>query len=319
MKIRTNYKSVDMLYILIITYVLIAISALVATQYFGYSRDYNSYIYIFSSDRSIEPFWYIIRIFNSIFFNGQILVLFFLTTLLALSKKVIYFSSFTNSFLYIILFLISYLLSIFWMHEYTQFRAAFVISLTPIGVRLIKENKKAKYYLLCLFCMTIHYSSLILFPLYFFCHMKHSRNYVIVPGILLFIAFFFSKLLYQYDLIYDLIKRMNIPALTAVYYMKRGPVLEETYVLNPYYLGIYIILLLNYFLFIRNNKIDKSEDYLMIFKVTSYLLVLFYLMLNTPFSTVAFRFAQFFLMYFLMLLIYPITYIKEKFSILFLL
>lgn len=283
-------------------------ACIVSFQLFGYSNDYNLYKQmLLSDDFNVEPIWFLLKSVNKIFFS-QIYLLIFVTSFFSMYVK---FSILKESLSdYYFIAIICYFFSIFWLHEYTQFRASLAISMFCL---LIKPNqRKSKIFLICLLCTLFHYSCLVLFPLIFYLNFKKKVCYILFPTVLLLFSLFISTILRDSNFLLLILSNFSDNPFIKILISKLGHNSSEFSVLNLLYLFLFFLLFLSYFFGIREKKCVDNYYYLC-FKLSSYSLCLFYIFSLTPFPVVAFRTSEFFLFFYIVLLIKNLTYIKEKF------
>lgn len=156
-----------------------------SVQLFGKSPDYNSYLKIFVSNGynkrlSTEPFFTFLRFINDLFFKSSIAVIFFISAIISLSikwKAILRLSR--NNYVYIFL---GYLLTFYWIHEYTQIRAACAISIYLLSLYYLSLDRKKYFFLLSFIAFLFHYSSGLIFVFYIYTKFsKRKKIYIIMP------------------------------------------------------------------------------------------------------------------------------------------
>lgn len=131
-----------------------------------------------------------------------------------------------------------------------------------------------------------------------------------MPFVLFFISVLLQPLLIHVDLLNLLVNRFNIEYISILFKMKSGHFDASLSVFNQLYLAYLFVLFISYKLSIR-NKCLINENVSMCFKLLSYSLSLFYILVNFHFPVIAFRLSEFFLPFSLVLLFSGINSIRE--------
>ena len=287
---------------------IICLSIVVVLQLFGKSNDFAQYESIFSNtNETIEPFWMVLRllILNKI---GSFLLLIFCTTTISLFIKFYFFINSVKRLSLLVIF--SYIVTFFFLHEYTQFRVSFAVAIFILSFSSIRDRRFIRYILFCLICIFIHYSCIIIIPFYFYYNIRNKKIYVILPFVLFFISVLLQPLLIHVDLLNLLVNRFNIEYISILFKMKSGHFDASLSVFNQLYLAYLFVLFISYKLSIR-NKCLINENVSMCFKLLSYSLSLFYILVSFHFPVIAFRLSEFFLPFSLVLLFSGINSIRE--------
>lgn len=254
-----------------------------AIRYFGDGPDYYEYeklfIYNNFSRDSLEPAYEVIRNINDIVNPNSVLLVFFFSALAAMLMKI---SAFTKITKHPIRVSIYCLLSLYFIHEYTQIRAAVSIGIFLLSIPDIYSNKPKRYFFKMILASCFHYSAIMMLPCWIYIHFfKKNKYYIIIPVIGLIIALLFGtnkelmKLIFIIEELLGLNKSGNVSDFIKPYNLKYLVSLFSLYI-------IYRILPEN----------DKKNGYL--FRIYSFALCCFYYILPAQLPVMAVRFAEFY-------------------------
>lgn len=262
-----------------------------AFRLLGQGADWAQYQKIFSdSSISVEPGFALFR--KLAVHAGGAAFVFFVFTVIALSfiyKTIRMYSEYPVwAFLF-------YVLTFYLLHEYTQIRAATAISIFFLSINDLRDRNFKLYLLKTLIATCFHYSSAVMLLLYFFCKMRSPKKYLMIPCFL-FIA--------DFILIYILNKRFTMVSflawlsekqdnsIFAIIRMKISARGEELTLFNMQYISFLFCLGVMYLVCIKRRVHNYNE--LVIFKILSFSLCSFFLLLPTGLTVLVFRIPEFY-------------------------
>tara|TARA_B100001093_G_scaffold336487_1_gene321353 strand:- start:20732 stop:21691 length:960 start_codon:yes stop_codon:yes gene_type:complete len=278
-------------------YFLLALflSVLVSFKAFGLDLDYNNYFnsFEFSYDNK-EPFIRFIEVgikWLNLDFNAFL----FLITLISLSLKFYFFRKYSSL---PILTVLCYLITFFWLHEYTQIRASLAIGFSLIFVAKTIEGKYKQSFIFLIFSVLSHYSAII--NIFIYSIIKLKNTYLII---LFLIA---TSLIFLIDInSFENILKINSNIL-KLYTENHGP--KEIFkVFNLNIISI-IFTLLACFLFDRKFNLPNQKYIIILF----FSLLIYFFFAKLELMTISFRLLEFYLPMILVLLTNKICIHKNK-------
>lgn len=279
-----------------------------SSRFFGTGADYNGYLAIFYGDEPTEPAFRLLKVINSFVNSGTVTLTFvyFVCTLFGLYLKGMLFKRYSTSFVISILL---YLPTIYFLHEYTQIRASIGLGICFLAVDEIRNRNFKKFSARILIAMCFHYSSVIMFPVYFYCNFfKKQKRYLQILWISFFFCIFFNKVFGGRTLIEVL--GGNIFA-KMFFARKLGPSSINGF--SIFNVGYLMILLINTaYYFVYHGFSEKKVEFT-IFQLSSLSSIMFYMLYNFGFSVVAFRFSEFFIPFLFIVIPNIVKKFKEKF------
>jgi hypothetical protein len=296
-----------------IFYYCLILSVISAIRLFGLGNDYYGYLHLFGNnsggDRTnVEPAFKIIGIINDVLFNSSLTSFFFISSLCALLLKINAIKELVHSYFIIILFY--YFITFYWIHEYTQVRAAVAIGIYFNAIIVLSKKKIIQYFIYTVIATLFHYSALVMvFFLLFIAICNTKKRCLVVVTIGFIFALVSSSIVVEHlrDSIYQLQKITGIN--------KSGPENEFMSVFNLKYLSLLFMFFLLAFFITPSNNID-----MLLFQSFAFGLCFYYYLnpINLPIISV--RFAEFYTSVFIMLIPNIISKInfKEKKLLLFL-
>ncbi len=276
-------------------------------RFFGASADYNGYIAIFYGDESTEPAFRLLKVINNFVNAGTVTLAFvyFVCSFTGLYLKGTFYKRYSNNFIFSILL---YLPTIYFLHEYTQIRAAIGLGICFLSVDEINKRQFKKFAVRILIAMCFHYSSVIMFLVYFYCNLfKKPKRYLQILWISFFACILLSKFLHGESI---------LTVLGSTFYKelffirKMGPLSMEGFsVFNVGYLLIMILNTVYYYVYkgFKTRNVDFT-----IFQLSSLSSIMFYLLFNLGFSVVAFRLSEFFIPFLFIVIPKIVSKFKEK-------
>lgn len=220
---NVKYKHKQMLF-LFIAFILILFAGLryeIGFDYFSYFRiftDSHNLNNIFS--HGIEPGFYLLNWFFNLFFNNFYFLIFFIA-LVTIVLKV----NFINKYsIYIFIPLFYYYALDFLPREMGQIRHALAISILLFSIKYIFEEDFLKFIFLIIIATSIHYTSLIFIPAYFFNKIKLDKKKMLFLitfslGLALInindIILYLANIMPQIDPVESVIRYINRPGRTG--------------------------------------------------------------------------------------------------------
>lgn len=152
-----------------------------AGRLLGIGADYDGYRELFTHEGfkrdSIEPAYRFLRYLNDYLFDGHVAPIYFISVITALSLKIRAFRSLSSHW-NVVLFL--YFLSFFFVHEYTQIRAAVAIGIFLCSIKDINENRPFCFFIKMLIATLFHYSAMIMLFCWIYTRMARSIKFCVV-------------------------------------------------------------------------------------------------------------------------------------------
>ena len=125
-RIKTNFikKRLFLDYLVYFGIISLLFAYFSSSRFFGTGADYNGYLAIFYGDEPTEPAFRLLKVINNFVNSGTVTFAFvyFVCAFAGLYLKGMLFKRYSASF---ILSILLYLPTIYFLHEYTQIRAAF--------------------------------------------------------------------------------------------------------------------------------------------------------------------------------------------------
>lgn len=300
------------------SYLCIILALIAGERLLGIGPDFRNYEEIFSSTTiSVEPAFRLFRIMSIQFGGANFAFLFFNIISLSFIYK-----AFKRYSPYPFVSFVFYSLTFFFLHEYTQIRAAVAIGIFFLSLEDIKNKDFKQYLVKTIMATCFHYSSIIMIVLYLFCQINKKSLYLFLPLFIFAIDLF---------LIYGL--KQNISLLCANYLKTLSNSSVEYFVnkiayqgeiislFNKQYLSYMGILIAMYFICIKKTCNEKE---FVIFKILSFTLCCWYFLLLSGLTVIIYRIPEFYAPVIVIVLPMLIKRFKEKelpalFSILYIL
>jgi len=303
---RTSFYGSSFLFIIAIVLILIA-----GFREIGLDRDSISYSQFiigasFNNFRLLfdkEPFFWLIVGASKLLFADPVRGTFVIFAILGVSLKLYAIKKISP---FPVLSVLVYICFYFIVHEMTQIRVGVATAIFLIAIPDI-VNKNVRGFLLKTALATMfHYSSIIMVPLYFLNPKRYNRIfYTLLPfiGVLLSVisipSLLFSSVVplltgfigYRINIYYDLFQMGEM---------------SEINVYNMLYLSLLVI---HFFIMVNINRF-KNPLIIILIKIFSWMLFLFYFFSFMP--VLAFRFSEFFGVVLLLLLPSLIIIVQQK-------
>lgn len=286
-----------------------------ASRFFGTGADYDGYLAIFYGDDSTEPAFRLLKIINNFVNAGTVTLAFvyFVCSFTGLWLKGVLYKRYSNNFL---LSIFLYGTTIFFLHEYTQIRAAIGLGICYLSVDEINKRQFKKFAIRIIFAMCFHYSSVIMFAVYFYCNFfKKPKRYFQI----LWISFFCCVLLNKFLQDQSLLLFVGAKFYNGLFFLDMLGTLQNMNgfsAFNICYLGVLILNSIYYYLFRDNeNFVQKNSDFT-IFQLSSLAAIMFYVWFNLGFHVLTFRLSEFFIPYLFIVVSKIVSRFKEKFLLL---
>ena len=261
--------------------------AVVAFQCLGYSNDYYGYIKIFLSKNgekrvAVEPFFYLLRYFNDVFFPSTLTFIFCFTSCFSFYFKYKAISAICKSYCDIIF--ICYIFSFFLIHEYTQIRVSCALAVFFLSLNDLIKNRNREYFVKVAIAICFHYSSILMVVFYLYIKMIRSRLLLILFPVFGFIFSFASS-----TLLGEQLRSVVYIIETASGLSKSGNVSDF---MSPFNLK-YLMLLVTFILHaLKTCKLDTKN--IILLQSVSFGLCCYYWLLPTNLPVIAVRFAEFY-------------------------
>lgn len=158
-------------------------------QLFGKNVDYQGDIQIFGEIRnrnSTEPLFSFARMINDFVFNSSVFSIFLLFSLFSIMVKIGQIYYFSENDLCFVMSLFFYCITFFFLHEYTQIRAATAIAIYWSALNDYINNRKKKYFFKAVIAFLCHYSSITMFFFPVFCKIFNTKLkifFVVMVGV----------------------------------------------------------------------------------------------------------------------------------------
>lgn len=304
-EISSKYHFLDYIFYFGILVVVFALFS--SFRLFGLGPDYDGYLAIFYGDESTEPAFRLLKIINNYLNPDEktLKFIYFFCAFIGLFLKGIFFKRYSNNF---ILSILLYLSTIYFLHEYTQIRAAIGLGICFLSVEEINNRDFKKFVVRILFAMLFHYSCVIMFFVYFYCNFfKKQKTYLKI----LWISFFVCILLRILFHGQNLIEILGNNFFSVLFFARKmGPqTMGDFSVFNVGYL-LSMILNTIYFFVYRGFK-EKNFDF-RIFQLSSLSSIIFYGLYNLGFQVVVFRLSEFFIPFLFIVIPKILSRFKEK-------
>lgn len=295
-------------YILFFGIVALFLSLFSAFRIFGTGVDYVGYLGIFYGNKSTEPMFRLLKIINNFVNEGTVTLVFiyFFCAFIGLYLKGVFYAQYSNNFFISILF---YIFTIYFLHEYTQIRAAIGLGICYLSVKEINKREFTKFAIKILFAMCFHYSSVIMFAVYFYCNFfKKPKRYFQI----LWITFIASVLLYKFLHGQSLFIFLGSNLYSKLFFLEKLGALQNMADFSVFNICYLLILIMNtIFYFLYKGFPDKNYDFT-IFQLSSLSVIIFYCLFNLGFNVVTFRLSEFFIPFVFIVIPKIISRFKEK-------
>ncbi|MDR2408806.1 MAG: EpsG family protein [Bacteroidales bacterium] len=297
-------------------YIIIILSFAVATRIFGFGPDYLSYKEIFSASKtSIEPFFSFLRNINLILFHGNIFTIYFCVSVIALILKFEFISAYAHNTIFSLMF---YICTFFFLHEYTQFRAAVAIGIFFSSLGDISHHRLGHYIFKTIIAFLFHYSAVLMLVIYFYCNgiKARGKNYLLFPWAVFIFDVLFSERIRNINflggIVQNISQQKNYLRIAILYFERhKGHFETGPTVFNKVYLSVLLICSFVYYAY-NGFKEKKYENDYLLFKILSFTVFSFYFFLNFPFPVLAFRVSEYFFPVISVILPNLIIRIREK-------
>lgn len=296
-----------------IFYYSLVLSIVSAIQLFGKSVDYDNYIQKFGTKNisqlraNLEPGFIFLSSVNDYLFNSSIKTIFFITAFIALSLKFCAINKLAASnFIFDIAF-VFYLLTFFWLHEYTQIRAAIAIGIYFNSLLLLRKNKIAIYCVYTIIATLFHYSGVIMLIFLLFVKIFNTKRKCLI---IVLAAFLFAAV--AGDVIGNQLHSLLFQMQVFIGLTKLGDSSNFISVFNLKYLSLLIVFCISC-IFISDNKTD-----LLLLQSTAFGLCFFYYLHPVNLPVVSVRLAEFYTS--IVIILVPnimLRKFKEKYFLLF--
>ena len=279
-----------------------------SVRLFGLGADYDGYRAIFYGSESTEPAFRLLKIIN-LFINGNrgtLTFVYFVCAFAGLYLKGIFYLRYSNIFLLSILF---YLFTFYFLHEYTQIRAAVGLGICYLSVDEINKQHFKRFLLRILLAMCFHYSSVLMILAYFYCNSfsKPKRYIQILWGTFTVCILMNAFLHGQSLLIY-----LGTSFYSGLFFLGKLGALNNMNGFSPFNICYFLILILNTVYYILyHGFVQKGNDFT-IFQLSSLSTIMFYLFFNLGFEVVTFRVSEFFIPFLFIVIPKIIEKFKEK-------
>lgn len=265
----------------IILIFLLAITS--ATQFFGIGPDFREYEYLFIKQGyvrdSVEPAYLIIRTLNDILYPNSVYFIFIFSVVLSISLKIKAFNKLSERPITALFYCLT---ALFFIHEYTQIRAAVSIGIFLNAIPDIIKNNKLKF-TIKLFCATLfHYSAIIMIFCWIYVRLFNKNIvYIFIPFVGFMIAMFIGSMKELANLIYMVQEFIGLN--------KSGNVSDFIKPYNLKYLTSLLFLFLTYKILPEDNKRE-----IVLFRIYSFGLCCFYYILPAQLPVIAVRLAEYY-------------------------
>lgn len=249
-----------------------------------------------------EFFFRLIIFLNDFIFNSNFTVFLLIFAFLGVSIKMYVFVKYSKI---VMLSVILYFLTYFWLHEYIQIRAGVATGIFLLTIKDLSEGNAKKYFFKVFFAIMFHWSSILLIPLYFFIKYLNLRTFMFLPLI--------SIVIYETGFNLNLIiaSILTFTGINENLFKMYAGFKHDINVFNT--LSILYILLFSIITIMLFNYRKLFSDYeIVLYKVFSFSISLFFFssLLNAP--VVAFRLLEYFNIILLLLLPSIVSKFKQK-------
>lgn len=279
-----------------------------SARFFGRGADYNGYLAIFYGDDSTEPAFRLLKSVNAFITGGAetLAFVYFVASFVGLWLKGALYKRYSCGFL---LSVFLYVSTVYFLHEYTQIRAAVALGICYLSVEEINKGRFPRFAVRILFAMCFHYSSVVMFAVYFYCHLfKKPKRYIqflwlSFIGCIALYAFLDGESLCGYfgaafyERFFSLGKQGHI-SVDAL------PVFNIGYIFISVASTIYYVTYKGF----RRKNIDFT-----IFQLATLSPIMYFLLSNVGFPVIAYRFSEFFIPFVFIVIPKIIRRFKERF------
>lgn len=285
-----------------------AFSIFSAQRIWGLGVDYTGYLEIFYGNKTTEIAFRFLKIVNSIVQGDSksLGFVYFFCAFIGLYLKGIFYRTYSNSFFISVIF---YIFTIYFLHEYTQIRAAIGLGICYLSIDEINKRQLKKFVIRIFVAMCFHYSAVIMFPIYLYCNFfKKQKCYIKILWGTFFIGVLLNKLLHGQTILaywssifysnFFLLEKLGSLQLT-----------NEFSILNVCY---FIIIILNTIYYLLYNGFPKKNIDFTIFQMSSVSALIFYLFFNFGFYVLTFRCSEFFIPFLFIVIAKIIVKFKER-------
>ncbi len=294
----------------ILFFFILAIFFALASSFrmFGKGADYNGYLAIFYGEESTEPAFRILKVLNQFITREQVTLCFvyIVCAFVGLYLKGSLYIQYSNNFL---LSIFLYLPTIYFLHEYTQIRAAIGLGICYLSVDEINKRQFKRFLVRVLFAMCFHYSSIIMIPVYFYCNLfKKQKRYIQILWISFISCVLLSKFLHGQSVLIFL----GSSFYSKLFFLEKLGALQNMNGFSVFNVCYFLILILNTIYYALYHGFLRQDSDFTIFQLSSLSAIMFYVFFNLGFHVVTFRLSEFFIP-FLFIVIAKITVkFKEK-------
>lgn len=279
-----------------------------AVRFFGTGADYIGYFQIFYGNDKTEPAFVLLKIINSFIngSNGSLTFVYFICAFAGLYLKGVFYKRYSNLFL---LSIFLYAATIYFLHEYTQIRAAVSLGICYLSVDEINKRRLRKFTFRILLAMCFHYSAVIMFFVYFYCNFfKKPKRYLQ----LLWLSFVFCIALNKFLHGESLLIYLGSKFYSGLFFLGKLGALQNMNGLSVFNICYLLILVINtiYYVLYKGFK-AKNTDFT-IFCLSSLSSIMFYFLFNMGFHVVTFRFSEFFIPFLFIVIARIVSRFKEK-------
>ena len=291
---------------------VIILSVIASFQLLGTSNDYMGYqIYFTNKYVKMEPFWRPVQWLNINYLNN-VNIIFLIFTFISLLFKFYFFYKVDNK--YWIYSIFGYILTSFFLHEYTQFRISFAIAVFLIGYKNFLQGNKKKAFITIIICTLIHYSCIILLPFFYFCRIRKLKFYVFIPLCSFCCAIIFYRFFDLFDVLLKILDFLHFRTIRQIVFIKSVQKSSLSYksLFSLRYL-LFVFLITFIYKKVITKQQDKDESLLIAIKAVSFSLTCFYFFALTGLSSLPVRFSEIFLPFYIVLLTRTLHFIREKY------
>lgn len=263
-----------------------------AGRYLGIGADYDGYVDIFVQKGfvrdSVEPAYRVLRYINDWLFGGQVAFIYFASTLTALYLKM---RALGNLSFHPVLILCFYFLSFFFIHEYTQIRAAVAIGVFLCSIKDINRGNPTHYFYKVVIATLFHYSAIIMVFCWIYVRLANTKKKCVLITI---IGLLFSIFVNSFSTLAEYIYLIQ----ATVGLNKSGAESDFMSSWNAKYL-----MLLSLFIYI--SIVVKREDVrnFTLYQIFSFSLCCYYYLLPAQLPVISVRLAEFYAVVFIILLV----------------
>lgn len=267
--------------IIIVLITLLAMAS--ASQFFGIGPDFKEYQYLFIKQGyvrdSVEPAYLILRSINDLLCPNSVYYIFIISVILSITLKIKAFKKLSDTPLVILFYC---LIALFFIHEYTQIRAAVSIGIFLNAIPDIIENNKVKFFIKLIIATLFHYSAIIMIFCWIYVRLfRRNTIYILIPAIGFILAMSFGSMKELAQFIYIAQEFLGLN--------KSGNVSDFIKPYNLKYLASLSFLFLTYLILPKNQKRET-----VLFRIYSFGLCCFYYILPAQLPVIAVRLAEYY-------------------------